>query len=369
MNSLVFSAIKQMYPRFRAFYHRLSFAVPNGLALPFYTVRFELTYRCNLRCRMCFVTEYKNRHDLEDIHAVEDELSKQEVAKVIEDMPYKKSLAVLTGGELFLRDDLWDILEHATRRIFCVLGTNATMITTEAAERMVNLGIISLWIGLDGSRENHNFMRCDEESFDKTVKGIQTIQEVKKRLGKNYPIINTFTVMARENVGDLTAVADLAEKLGVEKCFIEIYDTALDRFGAELSPQLPQKRKQEIYLMDEERLSILRDQLVRIKNRPFRGTEFRTLPHEFNIEDIINYFRPGFSMAGRVCSVPWWLMRISPKGDVYPCYNYPVGNVRTTSLRQIWRNASYRTFRRALRNGTAEACRGCNYLQSNRYIP
>jgi MoaA/NifB/PqqE/SkfB family radical SAM enzyme len=318
---------------------------------------------------MCFITEYLRQHDLSDIHSFEDELTTPEIAKVIEEMPHRKSLAILTGGELFMRDDVWDILEHATKHVFCVLGTNATMMSTEMAERLVNLGIISLWIGLDGNEEHHDFMRYEQGAFKKTIEGIRNIQDAKHRLGKNYPIINTFTIMARENVKDLTAVADIIEEMGVEKCFIEIYDTALDRFGAELDSRLPQQRERERYLMDETSLKILRDQLKSIKKRPFKGTEFRTLPHEFSLDDIINYYRPHFSMPTGICTVPWWLMRISPKGDVYPCYNYPVGNVRNASLRQIWKGKAYQEFRKAMKKGTVEACRGCNYLQSNRFIP
>lgn len=369
MKTKTFAALQQSYPRLRSFYHRMSYAKSNGNALPFYAVRFELTYRCNLRCRMCFVTEYMRRHNLEDIHKNDEELSTQDIAKVIENMPYKRSLAVLTGGELFVRDDVWEILEHATQRVFCVLGTNATLITPAVAEHLIRLGVISLWIGLDGSKDQHNYMRCDHDAFDKTVQGIQTIQEAKKRLGKNYPIINTFTVIARENVDDLMAVADLAEKLNVEKCFVEIYDTALDRFGAELNSQLPQERSRERYSMEEGQLSTLRDQLENLKSRSQKGTEFRTLPHEYSIEDIVDYYRPESPNAGRICTVPWWLMRISPKGDVYPCFNYPVGNVRDMSLREIWRGEPYKTFRRAMKSGTAEACLGCNYVQSNHYIP
>ena len=368
MNPTTFSFLQGVYPWMRATYHRASFAVPGGWALPFYTVHFELTYRCNLRCRMCFVAEYLRRKRLDDVHAPGEELTTAEVARVIEDMPRKRSLAILTGGELFLRDDVWTILEHATRRVFCVLGTNATMLDARMAERIVNLGVVSLWIGLDGSETRHDVMRGEQGAFRKTVEGIRTIQETKRRLGVNSPIINTFTVIARENVGDLTTVADVAEELGVEKCFIEVYDTALDRFGADLDLSLPQSRKRDRYVMSEDERLLLREQLTALKGRQRDGTEFRTLPHEFSIDDIVDYYRPDFSMAGRPCTVPWWLMRISPTGDVYPCYNYPVGNVREASLSQIWRGERYRAFRQAMRGGTAEACRGCNYMQSGRLI-
>ncbi len=365
MKPFVFSSLQRVYPHLRSLYHRLSYAMPDGYALPFYTIRFELTYRCNIRCRMCFISEYLRRYNLLSIHSSEDELTTEEIARVIKQMPYRKSLAILTGGEIFIRDDIWEILEHATQRVFCVLGTNATMINKEMAEDLIKLGVISLWIGLDGAEERHDFMRGEKGAFKKTTEGIRIIQDAKRRLGKNYPIINTFTVMAKENIGDLTKVADLTEQMGVEKCFIEIYDTALDRFGGELSQQFPQGRQRERYLMDEETLKVLRQQLESIKKLPFRGTEFRTLPHEFNLEEIINYYRPGFTLPQRICTVPWWLMRISPKGDVYPCYNYPVGNVRNLSLRRIWQGRPYQEFRKVMKKGVVSACCGCNYLQSN----
>jgi len=315
------------------------------------------------------VTEYLRRHNLDEIHPVQEELTTREVLSVIDGMPFKRSLGILTGGELFLRDDVWDILAYATRRIFCVLGTNATMIDRGMAERLVDLGVISLWIGLDGSEAHHDLMRAEKGAFKRTIQGIHHIQEAKHRLGKNYPIINTFTVIARENVESLTAVADTAEAMGVEKSFMEIYDTALDRFGAELDSRLPTERKQEPYIMDETHRKILRDQLEEIRRRPFKGTRFRTLPHEFSLDDMINYYHPRFTVKQGICTVPWWLMRISPSGDVYPCYNYPVGNVRHASLQEIWKGQAYQTFRKAMRGGIVEACHGCNYFQSARYIP
>src|SRR5665811_821470 len=72
---------------------------------------FELTNRCNLACRMCYV-----RHAAGDTAQRPRELSANEwLALAREAMNNGMVFLLLTGGEVFLRPDFFEIYEPLTR--------------------------------------------------------------------------------------------------------------------------------------------------------------------------------------------------------------------------------------------------------------
>jgi radical SAM protein with 4Fe4S-binding SPASM domain len=86
------------------------------------SVFFELTHRCNGNCAYCYIQDKQTAADLDTCSAfkVLDKLSEAGVMHV-----------VFTGGEIFIRHDILDILRHAIEKDFWYLGlmTNGTMLT------------------------------------------------------------------------------------------------------------------------------------------------------------------------------------------------------------------------------------------------
>jgi MoaA/NifB/PqqE/SkfB family radical SAM enzyme len=76
----------------------------------------ELTYRCNLDCRFCYVGE-KVR---------EDELSTKEWLDIISQIPSFR-LITFVGGEVFLRKDFKTILLAALKKGKVNINTNQEM--------------------------------------------------------------------------------------------------------------------------------------------------------------------------------------------------------------------------------------------------
>ncbi len=69
------------------------------------------------------------------------------------------------------------------------------------------------------------------------------------------------------------------------------------------------------------------------------------------------------------CTFPWYAMVICADGTVTPCpqdfwAKMKLGDIRTTSLKDIWRGEAYRALRRALRDDidSLELCRKCDRL-------
>ncbi len=96
---------------------------------------FELTERCNLSCSMCYVC-----HGASDGVQWAKELSASEWLRVAQDaVDNGMVFLLLTGGEVFLRKDFFEIYTPLTRMgLMLTLYTNGTLITDDTARRLAD---------------------------------------------------------------------------------------------------------------------------------------------------------------------------------------------------------------------------------------
>jgi len=96
-------------------------------------VMFELTYRCNFKCKHCYVPEsYKNR---------KGELKTKDVLAILDQL---KDIGCFylgfTGGEPFIREDIMEIFEYARRSGFeVIIYTNGSFIDEKIASQLQRL--------------------------------------------------------------------------------------------------------------------------------------------------------------------------------------------------------------------------------------
>ena len=85
-----------------------------------YAVQIELTSKCNLKCRHCFMVKDKGV-----------ELSSEEIMAIIDQLVDMGTFYLaFTGGEIFTREDLFEIARHAKRKgFFLTFMTNGTLAT------------------------------------------------------------------------------------------------------------------------------------------------------------------------------------------------------------------------------------------------
>jgi SynChlorMet cassette radical SAM/SPASM protein ScmF len=86
----------------------------------------------------------------------------------------------ITGGEPFLRDDIFDIFKWLKKNnIKIVLETNGTLIDEKAALAIKNAGIDFIAISLDGPTPKiHEEMRNVSGSFEKAVNGYKLVKKI-----------------------------------------------------------------------------------------------------------------------------------------------------------------------------------------------
>ena len=108
------------------------------------SVQLDLTYRCNERCVHCYLD-----------HNDKGEMTTAEIRHLLAEMAEAGVfILTLSGGEILLRKDLFEILEYARRRLtFCVkLKTNAILIREREAARIRELGVEAIQISIYSHR-------------------------------------------------------------------------------------------------------------------------------------------------------------------------------------------------------------------------
>ena len=132
-------------------------------------VAWEVTRRCNLKCRHC-------RASAGDC-AVEGELSLDEAKAVVDDIAsFAKPVLILTGGEPLMCEWVWDIIAYARERgMTPAVGTNGTLVDDEVARRLAASGVKRISVSLDFPTAGaHDEFRGVEGAFDAAALVLQS---------------------------------------------------------------------------------------------------------------------------------------------------------------------------------------------------
>jgi len=132
---------------------------------------FELTPRCNLDCKMCYV------HN-QDSNALRDMELSTETWKRIFDEAYDCGMmfATLTGGECLLRQDFKDLYLHLWNKgVFLTVFTNGILLNENYAEFLKTYRPRKVQISLYGSSEEGYLNVAGHHGFEKAVSAIRSL--------------------------------------------------------------------------------------------------------------------------------------------------------------------------------------------------
>jgi len=164
------------------------------------TIYFYITGGCNLRCRHCWITPDSNKDDI-DTEGVK-ELVRQAVAMGVKHIK-------LTGGEPFLRKDIFEILHFMKEKdIGLTIETNGTFISDKEAMELKSLNVFHISVSIDSfDSKFHDDFRGLKGSFDASTKAIKAL----RKAGFNPQMI---TSLYKENIKDVEHIAIFAESIG-----------------------------------------------------------------------------------------------------------------------------------------------------------
>jgi SynChlorMet cassette radical SAM/SPASM protein ScmE len=318
----------------------------NPLRAPI-SVFVSLTYLCNLRCRHCAVYSEGETHidlDTQTWMSLFNELADLKVFRLR-----------LSGGEPFMREDIWHLLDRIdTLPMRLAINTNATLIDKGAGERLKGFAKLDeIMVSLDGScPETHDALR-GARSFVKVHAGIEHLCRY------NLPVALYCTVN-RHNFKDLAQIAALAKAWGIAG--VKFNDLLPEGRGLVHYRDLALGRKEW-----EEALVVLRD-LRGLHGTGISGTILDQGEMYEAMEGIASQAEmPRQSNLLSGCGALNQECAVRPDGWITPCDRLPglkAGHVHEGRFGEIWRTsevfARFRKRREVLLSDLDE-CRDCSY--------
>lgn len=272
------------------------FSAPLGILL-------ELTYRCNLRCIMCYNNSY--------LQAGKNELSDREWLSVAKEAARLGIFeCIISGGEPLLRKSLvfkiMDIMHEA--KVMHVLITNGWLVDKKTVTRLRKYFYRYIQVSIDGSRpEIHDKIRQVKGSWKKAVNAAAAI------VANGLPLCIAH-ILTRLNFNHLEEMIDLSIFLGATNLIV---DRAVLMGMA---------------VTNSDRMKLPRGW----QKRFFKVIEHARKFHSDKI-NIVTSMDPAISMRRKALE-PTKSVLIKPNGNVKLSCMMPhsFGNIRNKSLLEIW---------------------------------
>ncbi len=303
-------------------------------------VQWHLTERCNLRCRHCYQWGAVSEMSCQEICGAIDNVRSALKSWVTEyDMQMSPSFH-FTGGEPFLRQDLFEILGYVRDCGFSVsLMSNGTLIDGDMARRIKEAGVSDVQISLDGLEATHESLR-GKGSFNRTLAGIRNL--VAQGVEANINL-----TVSRLNMSETGELVRLAEELGVGAiAFSRLVPTGR---GKGLSSEAL-SREEVAHFYDELRKFKDKSRVVVTSRDPLAA-----------ISDMVGDV-PQAEMPIGGCAAGIFGVTITADGTIMPCrrMDLPVGNIKEVSFRQLWVESPVLWSLRR-REGYHGGCESCRY--------
>ena len=292
-----------------------------------YSATMELTYKCNEKCRHCYVVdEGRTEMPTGKIKAILDELADLNVFNI-----------VFTGGEVFARADAFEILEHAYAKRFVVdIFTNGTLLTAESILKLKALWPRCIHFSVYSHiAEKHDAITQVRGSFEKTLSAIKACVLVGLQVNIKTPIFS-------ETMEDISELVKLANSLGVS---IGLGNNITPKKNGDLSPVE-----------------------MKVTGRANNDLVFAAIKALIEADNADPNDK---ARSEKLCNAGERSISINPYGEVFPCSVLPlcVGDVSGQALKQIWeesdtlnwwRENNLRSHRKGCSDcGLAERCVFC----------
>jgi MoaA/NifB/PqqE/SkfB family radical SAM enzyme len=266
-----------------------------------FSVLFELTYVCNLRCFYCY----------NDLGASGEPLEMDEYDRILHELAEMQVMNLtLSGGEPLAHRHFFDIGRLARELGFVTrIKSNGHALNAEVARRLrTEVDPFVVELSLHGATtQTHDRQTRVKGSFEKLMCNIGDMRDAGLRVKLN-------CALTRWNEAEVEEIFALAERLGVQ---IAVNSIVTPRDDGDLAPL-------DIAATDDG---------VRRLHEHFARNAAGAAPHTECHET------PSVS---KNCGAGSSTIAIDPFGEVYPCVQWrrSLGNVRTSTIQEIWNHSS-----------------------------
>jgi MoaA/NifB/PqqE/SkfB family radical SAM enzyme len=313
-------------------------------------IQWHLTERCNLACSHC----YQSGHGTDELSLGEIKKVTAEVSQMLSAWSEIYGIAFspsfnITGGEPFLRTDLFDILDHLGGLGFDLyLLTNGTLIDRKKATELAMTFVRGVQVSIEGPEKIHDAIR-GKGSFAASLRGISFLLDAGITVTLN-------ATLSELNAGHFPEMVSLAASVGAQRLgFSRLVPSGR---GAGLIDRMIERERvgdiyEKIFSMKPEHLEIVTGDPVAAQMTAGAVGDQGMVP-----------------TGG--CAAGLSGLTFLPDGTITPCRRLfiPVGNVRRDSIREVWATSDVlnalrdrgRYRGRCGRCGRWAGCRGCRAI-------
>ena len=303
---------------------------------------WECTLRCNLNCLHCgsdcSVDVSQPDMPLADFLQALDSIEKH--------IPPKDLFLIFSGGEPLMRKDLEECGKAVSERGYqWGMVTNGTALTPQRFEKLLQSGIQSISISLDGLKESHNILRNNPKSYDYAVRAIKLVSSV-----PNFPF-DIITCVSELNLEELHYIKELLISLKVKRWRINtIFPVGR---GAENT---------QLYLSNED--------FTRLMDFIAETRKENRIKLEYSCEGFLGKYEGEVRDSFYFCRAGINIGSILVDGSISACpnirHNFVQGNIYNDDFMTVW-NTKFQSYRDKswAKKGICEDCKVFDLCEGN----
>lgn len=309
---------------------------------PLRTLFWECTLRCNASCKHCG-SDCSTTAGCKDM-PVEDFLNV--IDTITPHVNSNKVLVIFTGGEALVRKDLERCgLELNKRGYPWGVVSNGILFTEERLNTLIQAGMHTATISLDGFEDAHNWLRGVHNSFQKATNAISLLAKT------NHIAWDVVTCVNQRNFDQIPQLKDYLLQLGCTNWRLFT-----------IFPVGRAAENKDLQITDEQFTQLLQfiaDTRKEGRMHASYACEGFLGGYEIEVRDQIYHCDAGISVGSILCD-----------GSISACpsirANYVQGNIYQDDFWNVWTNR-FESFRNRLwmKNGQCKDCSLFRYCQGD----
>jgi radical SAM protein with 4Fe4S-binding SPASM domain len=316
---------------------------------PLLIVPWRCTFECKSNCAHCTSAGKA---------AAQDELDTASAMKIVDEVyDFGASCFGITGGQPFLRKDLFTVLDYATKKgLSTSIITDGRLLDEKTFQKIVK-NQTKISISIDGGKKTNDVIR-GKGAYVAALAAIKKLSKEKLLNCLVYTFANAGEV-TNVNEADMRHVLDLAKKYDARwVVFHGMVPYSSDKVALKADPSPAQYEWvcNKLYDLTQEYKGTPGINIY----IPFyaRVAKQRGMP---DFENWYNNFFLGRCFFGK-------FMSVAENGDAIPCsYNdyYRLGNIKDKSLKQIWADMQSSDFFNKVKDkaNLKGKCGVCEYVE------
>jgi MoaA/NifB/PqqE/SkfB family radical SAM enzyme len=263
-------------------------------------ITWDITRECNLNCIHCLNADKR-------LSGGSDLTTEKALDLINQFADYYVREIHFTGGEPFIRPDIFKLVRHATQKDIVVsFTTNGFQINEKISRELMGLSVNNIILSIDGSTPETNDSIRGKGAFNRVVEATNVLIREKERTGASLGI-NWSCVLLKPNLAEMPQLLALADKLKVTKLILIPFELL---GNAKINEKFLKPETEEMIDVYQDLAKQMPDKRVKLSiPLPPKALNLLETKYEITLE----------SQRERECYASTYTSYVTHDGLLYPC--------------------------------------------------